>query len=101
MAKLDLKKQMKNLYSPSTKEVQVVTVPKMNFIMIEGQGDPSGTAYQNAVQTIYSIAYTLKFMVKKEAGVDFAVMPLEGLWWADDLTDFVHAKETTGAGPRC
>jgi len=88
--KIDLKKELKHLYNPSAKQVSVVEVPEMNFLMIDGTGDPNTSqAYQDAVEALYSIAYALKFMVKKgKSAVDYAVMPLEGLWWVDDMTRF-------------
>jgi hypothetical protein len=92
MPKLDFKKQLSALYAPGAKEVQIVDVPGMNFVMIDGTGDPDAAAYQEAVETLYSISYTLKFMVKKETGADYGVMPLEGLWWAKNLEDFAAQK---------
>jgi hypothetical protein len=90
MAKIDLKKELKQLYRPSAKKVVVVDVPEMNFLMIDGSGDPNtAQEYQDAVETLYAVSYFLKFMVKKgETGIDYAVMPLQGLWWADDMRDF-------------
>jgi hypothetical protein len=89
MTKIDYKKELKHLYNPSTKEVMVVEVPQMNFLMIDGEGDPnSAQLYKDAIEALYSLAYTLKFMVKKGQGVDYGVMPLEGLWWMDDMTQF-------------
>ena len=88
--KIDLRKELKHLYNPSSKQIAIVDVPEMNFLMIDGQGDPNTSqAYQDAVEALYSVAYTLKFMVKKgESAVDYAVMPLEGLWWVEDMTQF-------------
>ena len=89
MSKINLKKDLKDLYNPSSGEISVVDVPSMNFIMIDGSGDPNKSQeYREAIETLYSISYTLKFMVKKEKSVDYGVMPLEGLWWADDITQF-------------
>jgi hypothetical protein len=90
MAKIDLKKELKHLYKPSAKEVVVVDVPPMSFLMIDGSGDPNtAQEYQDAVETLYAVAYALKFAVKKgEEAIDYAVMPLEGLWWTDDMSDF-------------
>ncbi len=96
MQKRDYKKELKQLYKPSAKKVVLVDVPEMNFLMIDGQGDPnSSQAFQDAVAALYPLAYTLKFMVKKgEIGVDYGVLPLEGLWWSDDMTTFsVDKKE--------
>lgn len=89
MNKIDFKKELKHLYSPSAKGVMVVDVPPLNFLMIDGQGDPNtAIAYKEAVEALFSLSYALKFMVKKELGVDFAVMPLEGLWWVADMSQF-------------
>jgi len=90
MEKIDLKKQLKHLYNPSKKLITVVDVPRMNFLMIDGQGDPNtSAAYKNAVEALFSVSYEIKFMVKKgETAVDYTVMPLEGLWWADDMSKF-------------
>lgn len=92
-SKLDLKKEQKHLYSPSAKEVTLVEVPAMNFLMADGAGDPNTSpVFQEAVEVLYSLSYTLKFMVKKGQGIDYAVLPLEGLWWAEDMGAF--APET-------
>ncbi len=90
MEKLDFKKQLKHLYKPSPKEVVMVDVPAMKFLMIDGQGDPNNSkTYSDAVEALYSVSYPLKFAVKKgEMAIDYGVMPLEGLWWADDMTVF-------------
>ncbi len=88
MEKVDLKEELKNLYNPSAKEVSIVDVPDMSFLLIDGEGAPTSQQYQEAVQTLYPVAYALKFMVKKTKGVDYGVMPLEGLWWMDDMTQF-------------
>lgn len=89
MDKLDLKKTWKDLYNPSAQEVSVVEVPAFNFLMIDGQGDPNTSAdYQAAVEALYALSYTLKFAVKRAGGADYAVMPLEGLWWAEGEAPF-------------
>jgi hypothetical protein len=86
---LDLKKTLKYLYVPSAKTFSIVDVPPMNFIMIDGQGNPNTSpVYSEAVQALYTCAYTLKFKIKKELGVDYPVMASEGLWWMDDMRDF-------------
>ena len=85
----DFKIDLKGLYSPSTREVSVVNVPPMNFIMIDGHGDPNiSPAYAEAVQALYGVAYAIKFKVKRGGGTDYSVMPLEGLWWVPNMADF-------------
>jgi hypothetical protein len=86
--KVDFKKELKDLYNPSSKEVSVVDVPPMDFLMIDGEGAPALPQYTQAVEALFTVSYALKFMVKKGKGVDYAVMPLEGLWWMDDMTKF-------------
>ncbi len=90
MITLDLKKQYKDLYSPSAKVVQVVSVPNLRFIRIDGEieegyrpGDSPGFAA--ATEAIYGISYTLKFASKQrpENPIDYPVMALEGQWWVE------------------
>ncbi len=89
MRKVDLKKELAQLYRASAKEVVAVEVPPLEFLMIDGEGDPNtAPAYAEAVEALFSVSYTAKFMVKRSDAVDYAVMPLEGLWWADDLSVF-------------
>ncbi|MBP7691128.1 MAG: GyrI-like domain-containing protein [Anaerolineales bacterium] len=89
MATLDFKREQKDLYSASATAPALVTVPAMQFLMIDGRGDPNTSAeYQAAVEALFAAAYTIKFKVKRgAAGVDYGVLPLEGLWWVDDLRD--------------
>jgi hypothetical protein len=90
MKKIDFKKELKDLYRPSAKTVGVVDVPKMNFLMTDGMGDPNTSqSYQEAIAALFSVSYALKFMIKKgERAIDYGVMPLESLWWADDMKFF-------------
>ena len=89
MTKIDFKKELKHFYNPSAKKVEIVDVPMMNFLMIDGSGDPNtAQEYKAAVEALFAVSYALKFMVKKEKGVDYGVLPLEGLWWTDDMTQF-------------
>ena len=90
MEKIDYKKERKHLYKPSAKKVEIVDVPQMNFLMIDGEGNPNTSqSFQDAIDVLYSLSYTLKFMVKRgEMEIDYGVLPLEGLWWADDMSKF-------------
>jgi hypothetical protein len=95
MRKVDLKKELKHLYAPSAKEVVAVDVPAFRFLMIDGEGDPNtSAAYADAVEALFSVSYTAKFMVKKADAIDYAVLPLEGLWWADDLSVFASGDRS-------
>ena len=89
MEKIDVKKELKDLYNPSKKQITIVEVPKMNFLMIDGSGDPNTSqTYKDAIEALFSLSYTIKFMIKKTNAVDYSVMPLEGLWWVDDMSKF-------------
>ncbi len=93
---IDLKKELKGLYQPSTKEVGEVVVPTMNFLMIDGRGDPNTSpAYAQAIEALYAVSYAIKFMLKKgPLAIDYGVMPLEGLWWADDMASFASSDKS-------
>jgi hypothetical protein len=72
----------------------MIEVPPLQFLMVDGSGDPNTSAeYQNAVQALYTLGYTLKFKAKKELAIDYPVMALEGLWWAEDMHDFSVARK--------
>lgn len=88
MAPMDVKKDLKHLYNPSAKQCSIVNVPPMNFLMIDGHGDPNRSpAYQQAVEALYGLAYAIKFALKKQ-GHDYSVPPLEGLWWMPNMAEF-------------
>lgn len=83
------------LYRPSAKTVEIVDVPAMDFLMIDGDGDPNGSQpYMDAIEALYSLSYTLKFALKQAEGVNYRVAPLEGLWWSDDMAVFLAGDRT-------
>jgi hypothetical protein len=90
MDKLDLKKTLKQLYAPKAGRMELVEVPPLKALMIDGVGDPATSrAYADAIGALYTLSYTLKFMGKAATPpVDWSVMPLESLWWADDMAAF-------------
>lgn len=96
MQKIDLKKALKHLYQPSAREVVQVDVPPLRYLMVDGEGNPNTSqAYAQGVEALFAVSYTAKFMVKKgPQALDYAVMPLEGLWWADDLSSFVTGDKS-------
>ena len=88
MAKIDFKKELKHLYRPTTKKFTLVDVPPMNYLMIDADGDPNDNpAYQAGMESLYGMAYTIKFALKPQ-GMDYIVPPPEGLWWMDDMSEF-------------
>ncbi|TDC43292.1 GyrI-like domain-containing protein [Micromonospora sp. KC213] len=88
--KSDIKRDRKDLYGPRAGSFQLVDVPELPFLMIDGKGDPNTSpSYQDAVTALYALSYALKFASKSQLGRDYVVAPLEGLWSADDPTVFV------------
>jgi hypothetical protein len=96
MDKIDLRKTLKPLYQPSAKAVVEVDVPAFDYLMIDGEGDPNtAPAYAQAVEALFSVSYTAKFALKKSPqALDIAVMPLQGLWWADDMAAFTAGDKS-------
>jgi len=88
MEKFDWRKDLKQLYQPSSKEFSMIDVPIMNFLKIDGHGDPNtNPQYQKSVEALYSVAYKIKYLLKAKE-IEFSVSPLEGLWWVEDMTEF-------------
>jgi len=85
--KVDLKKTRKQFFSAKP-SFEMLTLPLVNYLMIDGNGSPDSPAYAQALEKLYSLAYTIKFSLKATKG-DFVVAPLEGLWWAEDMNDFL------------
>ena len=87
--KIDFKKKLKHLYYPSATEVTIVEVPEMQYLMVDGQGDPNTSQeFKDTYAILYPVAYKVKFMSKAK-GKDYVVPPPEALWWADDMEDFL------------
>lgn len=81
--------ERERLYKTARRDPELVQIPEMTFVMIDGHGDPNTSAdFGHAIQLLYTISYTLKFALKKEGAPLYRVAPLEGLWWADDMTVF-------------
>lgn len=94
MVTIDLKRELRDQYGATTTPA-LVTVPPRPFLMVDGEGDPNtAPAYREAIATLYPLAYALRAAVKRTTGDAYTVLPLEGLWWADDLSRFsVAAKD--------
>lgn len=81
-------------YRASHGHFSVITVPVMQYLMIDGHGDPNtAQSYKDALTTLYPVAYALKFLSKRELGQDYTVMPLEALWWSDDMDSFTLTRD--------
>jgi hypothetical protein len=80
LTRIDLKRELKPLFR-ATRVPGWLNVPALNYLTVTGSGAPAGSEFQRAVQALYTAAYTLKFTLKKSGTMDYAVMPLEALWW--------------------
>ncbi|WP_027086131.1 GyrI-like domain-containing protein [Cohnella panacarvi] len=85
--KVDYKKDFKQLYVPGTSP-QIVDVPTIPFMMIDGSGNPNGEEFAKATEALYSLSYAVRMSYKTNdvpAGYyEYTVFPLEGVW---DLLD--------------
>lgn len=95
-AKIDFKRELRQLYG-APRQPEFVDVPELSFLMVDGHGDPNTSSdYRDAIATLYSIAYTLKFALKlAPGGFDYGVMPLEGLWWGAESVSVVTADKSS------
>lgn len=89
----DFKKEFREFYLPKGTP-EIVTVPKANYIAVQGGGDPNqeGGAYQQAIAVLYAVAYTLKMSYKSDYRIEgffeYVVPPLEGFWRQEGRTGF-------------
>ncbi len=91
--KSDFKRDI-DAYHATLREFRIVDVPDLQYLMIDGHGDPNTSpTFAHAVEALYPVAYKLKFASKRELGRDYVVMPLEGLWWAEDTDAFTTWRD--------
>ena len=90
--KTDLKRDIAS-YAARKGRFDLVELPPLRYLMVDGHGDPNEAEYADAIATIVPVAYRLKFFSKKELGRDYVVMPLEALWWSDDMASFTTARD--------
>lgn len=82
--KRDFKKELAQLYILKTSDITVVDVPVLNYVMIDGDGNPNtAETYAQAIEALFSVSFAIKRLMRREAGFDYTVMPLEGLWGAE------------------
>lgn len=89
--KVDYKKDFKWLYLPKEKP-ELVEVPELLYLTIEGSGSPDAPAFSEAVEALYALSYGVKMSYKSasvpEGYYEYTVFPLEGVW---DLIDYTAA----------
>lgn len=92
MEKADFKKL--DAYQARRGAFRVMDVPPLQYLAVDGHGDPNTSrAFREAVEALFPLAYGMKFASKKDHGRDYVVMPLEGLWWAEDMDAFTAARD--------
>ena len=90
--KVDLKRELA-CYRAKRDSPELVEAPDLRYLMIDGRGDPNTAVYGDAVATLYPVAYALRSASREVLGRDHVVMPLEGLWWAEDMATFTSARD--------
>ncbi len=91
--KTDFKKLLSS-YQAKRNEFTIIEVPKIQYFMVDGHGDPNTSKeFANAIEALYPVAYKLKFASKIELDKDYVVMPLEGLWWAENMDNFTSVRD--------
>lgn len=93
MSKVDFKKTVPS-YKARKGAFEIIEVPNLQYLMVDGHGDPNTSEeFKDAIEALYPVAYKLKFASKIDLGKDYGVMPLEGLWWSDDMESFTIARD--------
>jgi hypothetical protein len=92
MKDADLKARLKELYLPPAREFILVEVPDMRFVMIDGRGAADRSSLNHATRWLFAVIYPIKRLARERMGKDFVEPPLEGLWWADDVQDFISGN---------
>lgn len=88
--KLDFRKSLKEFYTPKNTVFELIELPSLRYLALDGTGSPDGEAFSSAIQALYSTSYPLKFIAKAATGTDYVIPPLEALWWAEDYSVFTH-----------
>ena len=91
MVKVDFKSL--DSYRAKQGEFRIVDVPPLTYLMVDGHGDPNTGEYRGAIEALFPVAYALKFASKASLGKDYVVMPLEALWWAQDMQSFTTERD--------
>lgn len=89
------KTELSRLYRVHPGVVEMVDVPDLGYLMVDGAGAPADPEFAVAVQALYAVSYSAHFALKKQSGTAPKVLPLEALWWVDDP----GGQGPTRAGP--
>lgn len=93
MPKTDFKKTL-DCYKAKSGGFRLLEVPALAYLMVDGNGDPNTSdSWANAISSLYPLAFSLKFMSKNELDRDYVVMPLEALWWSEDMAAFTTTRD--------
>jgi hypothetical protein len=93
IVKVDFKKTLPS-YTAKAGKIDLIDVPSIRYLAVDAEGDPNTSdSFHQAIGSLYPLAYTLKFASKLDLDLDYAVMPLEALWWADDMDSFAVSQD--------
>jgi hypothetical protein len=86
--KYNFKKAYKAFYAPKNVTFELIEIPVLRYLALDGQGSPESEGFSRGIQALYSTAYPLKFIAQAATARDYSIPPLEALWWADDYSAF-------------
>lgn len=93
MNEVDMSARLKELYMPPAEDFVLVDVPDMRYVMVDGRGAADRSALDHAVKWLFAAIYPVKRVARERMGRRFVEPPLEGLWWSDDMQDFVRGNK--------
>ncbi|MCC7290974.1 MAG: GyrI-like domain-containing protein [Phycisphaerales bacterium] len=92
MKEAQMQARLKELYLPPTEDFVLLEVPEMRYVMIDGHGAADRATLDHAVKWLFAVIHPIKSIARERMGENFVQPPLEGLWWADDVQDFIHGN---------
>jgi len=95
LKKTDHRKRFASLYKPRIGRVHEVEIPEFNFLMVDGRGGPyKSPDFIDAIKALNSVSYVFKFHIKTNEGIEYRVMPLEALFWTDNMEEFTFENSS-------
>ena len=86
----DSKKEFNRLYRATTRRIDEVDVPAMKFLMVDGSCQGSNYhEFRNGIEGLFALSHGIKAAIARtHIGFEYAVMPLECLWWVRGRGDY-------------
>ena len=90
MESQDSMKEFNRLYRATAKRVDMVDVPAMKFLMVDGSCQGSNyDEFRSGIEGLFALSKAMKTAIgRTHIGFEYAVMPLECLWWVRGSCDY-------------